>query len=409
MKLNVCMLLPLEYEPDMRVVPQIGICTYLTNFGHQITWVISLEEGRKVQRFRSKGVEVFAIPYPNYFPGGSIFARFFNKIPNKLMRMYAILQIFKKEKYNLLFVRHDVFDGLIASYIKKRYKIPFVFELTNPLEMEWEHFRIDRMKPKLWYYLVARFNTMMRIYTMKKADLVLITTEGFIEGLVRKGISKSKMMPYPNGVDISSCQNKDGENIRERYYLVNSKVAIYVGIMHQARNLGILIEAFARVRHENNKVKLLMVGDGSDRKNLEELASRLGIREHVIFTGQVSQSEIPEFIASADAGLSPVPPLSFFKVSSPIKTLEYMAMGKPVVANEEIVEHKEVMKQSGGGVLVPFNKEAFAYAIAELLNDSEKAEKMGKRGYEWVVKNRSYEVLARKAEERFTGLLSLNI
>jgi hypothetical protein len=47
--------------------------------------------------------------------------------------------------------------------------------------------------------------------------------------------------------------------------------------------------------------------------------------------------------------VSPVPPLAVYKVSSPTKAFEYMAMGKAIVANEEIFDQKETIEQSGGG------------------------------------------------------------
>ena len=78
---------------------------------------------------------------------------------------------------------------------------------------------------------------------------------------------------------------------------------------------------------------------------------------------------------------------------------------KPVVANEEIPEHKELLEQSGGGILVPFTPEAFANAIIELLDNPERAQEMGRRGREWVVKNRTYEILARHVEERYLELI----
>ncbi len=82
-----------------------------------------------------------------------------------------------------------------------------------------------------------------------------------------------------------------------------------------------------------------------------------------------------------------------------------MGMAKPVVANEEIPEHKEVLAESGGGILVPYAPEGFSQAITELLDNPGKAAVMGQRGREWVVKNRTYEILARRVDERYLELL----
>lgn len=402
------MLLPIRYGPNMRVNPQIGIASYLVNFGHEITWVLSSEDSRTTQQHFFNKVTIYASPYVRYLSEASLLGKALNRVPATFRKMCLALRVFREGKYDLLFVREDTFDGLVGTYIKRKYKIPFVYELTDPLDQEWEGYKIEARKPLFLWYLTAKIKALLRVYIMKKADLILITTRWFEEGLVEKGIPKSKLMSFPNGVDIESFINKEGKDIRERYHLGNSKVIIYLGVMGKMRKLDVIIRALAKVIGGRENVKLLMVGDGTGREDLENLAADLEIKDDVIFTGQVHQSEVPNFIAAADIGVSPVPPLSFYRVSSPIKTLEYMAMAKPVVANEEIFEHREVIEQSGGGILVPFTTEAFARAMIELLDNVAKAEEMGQRGKEWVVKNRSYEMLARRLEERYTQLVMGN-
>lgn len=408
LKLKICILLPFPpYNPNnMRIAPQIGICSYLTNFGHQVSWVIWVEKGDQPQPFLFNDVQVYSLGYTHYFTGDSDLVKGLRHVPNIFKRIGFTLKVFKKRKYDFLFVRESILDGLVAVYLKRRYKVPFVFELVNPLEGDWEAYKMAQKSPVILYYLITRLSARMKTYIMKRANLVLPTTQWSVEGLVRNGLPRTKLMPYPNGVDIGSFLNKDGEDIRQRYRLGNSKVIIYVGTMGKARYLDVLIEAFAKIKKDKKKVKLLMVGEGNDKENLERLADNLGIKDDIIFTGQVPQSEVPYFIAAADIGVSPVPPLPFYIESSPIKVLEYMAMAKPTVANEEIFEHKEVLGQSGSGILVPFTAEAFANAVIELLNNPEKAAGMGKSGQEWVIKNRSYEVLARRLETRCFKLFS---
>jgi glycosyltransferase involved in cell wall biosynthesis len=224
--------------------------------------------------------------------------------------------------------------------------------------------------------------------------------------LIKGGIPKSKMIPLPMGVNPELFSPyKDGSKIREIYCLHSVKIILYIGAMDKLRGLDLIIRAFSKVRTQKDNAKLLMVGEGDDRPNLEELVSKLEIQNDVIFTGQVPYFDVPDYIAAADVCLSPVPPLSIYKVSSPTKMFEYMAMGKPVVANEEIPEQREVIQKSGGGVLVRFDPESFANGILELLNNPARANGIGRKGNEWVVKNRSYENMAREVEKRYFELL----
>jgi len=401
MKINVCMLLGLRYDPKMRIAPQIGIASYITNFGHDVTWILSSEEIKEFRETTFNDVRVFVVPC-RYKKG---LLKVVSKILYAFRRMRFVFKNFKKEEYNMIFVRDGIFDGLLALHIKRRYKIPFVFEIVNPLEQSWEIRKIYYSKHKCFWYFVSKIEAYLTMHILHKADLVLPTTKRFKEYLAKKGIERSKMMPYPNGIDMRRFSSAGGEEIRKRYRLEDSNVIIYVGTMEKERYLDVLIHAFSKVREKKENVKLLMVGDGRDKTNLEKLANDLRIRGDVIFTGQVYFDGVPNFIAAADIGVSPVPPLDFYKLSSPIKMFEYMAMGKPVVANEEIPEQEEVIRESGGGILVKFEDESFAEGIIKLLDNPDEAKERGKRGHEWVVKNRSYENMARQVEKKYYELL----
>jgi glycosyltransferase involved in cell wall biosynthesis len=76
-----------------------------------------------------------------------------------------------------------------------------------------------------------------------------------------------------------------------------------------------------------------------------------------------------------------------------------MSMKKPVIANQEILEHRDVIEQSGGGLLVRFDPGSFAGAMVRLLKDRKKAMDMGEKGCEWVLKNRSYGEMAETVEK----------
>ena len=400
MKINICMLLGLRYGEKMRIVPQIGIASYITNFGHNVTWILSSEKLKEIQETTFYDVHIFVVPY-GYSRG---FLKVITKAVYTFRRMRFAFKNFEKEKYNMVFVRDGIFDGLLALHIKKRYKVPFVFEMSNPIEQSWELHKLYS-KHKYFWYFISKIVAHLTMHILHKADLVLPTTNWMKEDFAKKGIESSKMMPYPNGIDTNRFSNANGEEIRKRYYLKDSKVVIYIGTMNKQRHLDVLIQAFSKVREKKENVKLLMVGDGTDKTNLERLVNALGIKDDVIFTAQVYFDEVPNFIAAADIGVATMPPLDFYKHSSPIKMFEYMALGKPVVANEEIPEQKEVIEESGGGILVKFKEESFASGIMELLKNPESAKEMSWKGHEWVVKNRSYETLAHRLEERYFELL----
>jgi len=404
-KLNICLLLPPNYRPQ-REFPEIEVISRLSDFGHKVSWILCSENVKTPSRSLSNNIVIHTIPYLP--PQAGLSLRYgFKMIPQRIRRLRFILKLIKDGDYNLVFVKEDngVLDGLLATYIRRKYKIPFVFYLASPLELQWGSYKIEHENTKPFYYLIAKLYVFLRIRAMRKADLVLPITGWCGEALVKRGIPSSRMMPLPSTVDVSSFSSKSGDNIRQKYGLSDAKVVIYSGTLAKVRNLSLLLEAFSIAKKKTKNAKLLMVGPGRDRGNLEILAERLGIRSDIIFTGWVSHQELPESIAAADIGVSPVPPLPFYEASSPIKMIEYMAAAKPAIANEEIFDQKEVLEQSSGGILVPFTPQAFADAMVDLLNNPEKAAEMGRKGRQWVMENRSHEVLAQKLERRLSELI----
>jgi len=332
-----------------------------------------------------------------------------NKTVYAFRRARFVSGLFKQEQYNMVFAGDCIFDTLLALHIKRRYSLPFVLELGNPVEQDGEFHKVYHSNHKHLWQLISKINVYLLMHALRNADLVLPISKWLKEDFIKKGIEASKILPLPEGMDADRFSDADGDTIRRQYNLDGSGVVVYVGTMDKMRHLDTLIHAISEVKKSEKRVKLLMVGDGNDKTDLERLARELGIGDDVVFTGQVYSDEVPNFIAAADIGVSPVPPFDFYKFSSPIKLFEYMAVRKPVVANKEIPEHDEVIRKSGCGVLVQFTGESFAEGIIKLLDDPEMAEEMGEKGYKWGVTNRSYETTARGVEKRCLRLLKDSI
>jgi len=399
MHLHACMLLGFRYGRAMRVVPQIEIASYITHFGHQVTWIIPSEESDEFQERLYQNIRLFVIP-----------CRFKNGVMHPLSKaLYAIrivrfvLQNAKAENYSLIFVRDGTFNGLLALYLKRRHQIPLVFEMSNPIEQRALIHRTYSRFPHL-RAVTGIIDRHLTMHILRNADLVLPTTKWMADDFSAKGIAREKMLPYPNGVDLERFSGGAGERIRAEHRLGGEAIFVYVGTMDRERDLTILIRSFALLKKQVATATLLMVGDGTERERLEECARDLGVDGGIVFTGRVRPEEIPDYIDAAQIGVSVIPPLDVYKLSSPIKMLEYMAMGRPVVANEEIPEQKEAVDASCGGVLVKYDPESIAAGMLALCEDPVRAGEMGERGREWIVKNRSYEAMARRLEERYLDL-----
>jgi glycosyltransferase involved in cell wall biosynthesis len=115
---------------------------------------------------------------------------------------------------------------------------------------------------------------------------------------------------------------------------------IYIGSLHYERNLMNLCRAVEEANHQAWRFRLSLIGDGTERPDLEQFARQTHGRIHV--GTPVPHQQVPDLLAEAHVGLLPFPDEEKFRVSSPIKLFEYMAAGLPIMATR-IACHTDVV------------------------------------------------------------------
>jgi len=153
---------------------------------------------------------------------------------------------------------------------------------------------------------------------------------------------------WTSGVDLERFQ-PSSRSIKSELGLAGKRVVVYHGVLSPNRGLQNAIRAIALASSEMDALRFLVVGDGPGRQELEALARERGIADQVIFTGQRAYQEIPYYLAAADVGILPFPNIEWWAVSSPIKLMEYLAMGLPVVTTN-IPAVRYVIEETGGAV-----------------------------------------------------------
>ena len=137
----------------------------------------------------------------------------------------------------------------------------------------------------------------------------------------------------------------------------------FVGTLKPWHGLDNLIEAFVRLRQRHNsEIRLLIVGDGPERGHLEHTLQSHGLAHAAHFTGAVAPNRIPALLASMDVAVAPYPDNPDFYFS-PLKVLEYMAAGLPVVASC-IGQLATLIQHGRNGMLCPAGQAA---ALADTL------------------------------------------
>ncbi len=157
------------------------------------------------------------------------------------------------------------------------------------------------------------------------------------------------------------------------------KRLLTVGRMASVKGMPVLLEAIKQLQADHPKLKLIVVGDGPERKDFESRAAALGIAERVDFVGYQSQAEVRQRLSETDVFVLPS-----FAEGVPVVLMEAMAAGVPPVTTR-IAGVAELIDDGVNGKLVPPGDcKSLAYAIDALLNDADMRNTFGKAGHEKV-------------------------
>lgn len=143
---------------------------------------------------------------------------------------------------------------------------------------------------------------------------------------------------WPSGVNVKKFSSAP----RQRQWPLPGEPVklIYIGSLHYERNLMALCRAVERANADGLRFDLLLIGDGTERADLESFAKQTS--GHVCVLPPVAHEEIPALLAQAHVGVLPFPDEEKFRVSSPIKLFEYMASGLAILASR-ITCHTDVI------------------------------------------------------------------
>ena len=177
--------------------------------------------------------------------------------------------------------------------------------------------------------------------------------------------------------------------------LAGPPTVAYAGRLSREKGVAVLLRAFAATRRAVPGARLLVIGDGPERMELERLARELGVESAVVWTGQLSRDVMERELETAWVQAVP----SILEEPFGLAAAEAMMRGTAVVASghgglPEIVRHGQT-----GLLATPNDSSAFAAALAALLADRERCESMGRAGREWAWTRLSRETCA----ESFLG------
>ena len=290
-------------------------------------------------------------------------------------------------------------DLIHANWIPTGYMCTFIkLLLRKPLILTVRGKDINLYKNKQ-----KTFHLLSRIL-FPHVDLFTTVSDEFAHFLKDELVVRpEKVFLIPNGVSNVRIDMEHLEGHKLRYGIPeNGLKAIYVGSLTELKGVRWLVQAWKVVVKEYPEAKLLIIGDGDDRKHLENMATRLDLEKSIIFYGYQQTHTIPYWLACADVFVLP----SLFE-GRPNVLLEAFQSHLPVVATD-ISGIRELLQDGANGFLVPIeNPEALASRILELFSSEKIRKEMGKAGKELIrTRGLTWGNCAKRYHELYKHLLS---
>ena len=276
-------------------------------------------------------------------------------------------QLLPTLKLDVIHTHHPILLGQTAARKASELDLPLVFTFHTQY-WEYTHY-IPFPQETIQEFLKNAVHRWLREF-MQKCQHIIIPSESLKDILFRDYGLHERYSVIPTGTDLEPFLNADGKSLRSKNGWQDETVLISVGRLAPEKNWDTLVRAFAKVHEKHPETRLVLIGDGTARSSLEELAAELGISERVTFTGAVPFQEIPRYLKAADV-------FAFASVTETqgLVTIEAMAAGLPVVAVNG-PGTRDIVEPGKQGFLVENDPDALAKGINKLLSDRQRIKRM---------------------------------
>ena len=293
----------------------------------------------------------------------------------------AFSKLFQKFRFSVIHVHAGIQHAVAARLAsRKTLPVPLVFTIHG--------------YPDVASYLVSG------IFANRLVDEVICVSDAERNKAATYGWSKEKLSTIYNGVPVPPSLAETPARIKAQWNIPeNAHIIGTVARLERAKGINYLISAMPKVISQYPSTVLLIVGDGSNRRQLSVLSQELGISRHIIFTGQLTD---------------PAPALSLMDVfvlpslreALGIAVLEAMAFSKPVVETDVGGIPEVVLHNKTGFLLPPGNSEAIASALIKLAENPTTCKAYGIAGRRRFEEHFTDSIMAEKTLEIYKRVLT---
>lgn len=312
-------------------------------------------------------------------------------------------QVAEQVRPHVLHAHSSVLNAWPALRVGKHLGIPVVYEVRA----FWEDAAVDHgttTEGSVRYQLSRRLETM----AMQRAAHVFTLCDGLRADILGRGIGLDKVTVIPNAVDVDSFKPAEVPNaaLKHQLGLEGCCVIGFIGSFYAYEGLDVLLDALPFLLRHRSDLRLLLVGGGPHEAALKAQCHRLGLADHVIFTGRVPHDQVPTYYNVVDVLAYPRHAMRLTELVTPLKPLEAMALGRVLIASD-VGGHKELIRHGHTGILFKAGSaEELAQAVLDLLAQPGRWSAMREAGRYYVAQERNWASSVSRYQSVYNQLLS---
>jgi PEP-CTERM/exosortase A-associated glycosyltransferase len=296
-----------------------------------------------------------------------------------------IRQVARELRVDVIHAHSPLLNGLPAIWVGRRLGIRTVYEVRT----FWEDAAVSHgthREGSLRY----RVSRALERVVLQRADAVVAICGGIRSELIRRGIDAERITVVPNGVDPDWLASRPrAVALADQLGIGDGPVFGYIGSFSHYEGLSFLLEAAPAFMGTFSGSRLLLVGDGRDRRALDEAARRAG--PGVIMTGRLPQQAVRDVYTLLDVFVLPRRRIRLTEMVTPLKPLEAMAAGTAVLASD-IGGHTELIDDGHTGLLFETESpESLAKQAIRLGTEPELRRHLVEGGRRFVARERTWD------------------
>lgn len=283
-------------------------------------------------------------------------------------------------------------QGMLGAFLKKRKNVPFVYNLQDIFPDSLVGTGLAKKGGLLW-----KIGRVIEDFTYRNADKIIVISEDFKKNIMEKGVPEEKIVVVYNWVDQNAVVpiEKNDNPLFEEFGLNRERFhVVYAGNLGNAQNIHIIVDAAARLRHNEN-VDFVVFGSGGIENEIRNRIEAEGLNNLRLLPLQ--PVERVKYVYSLGDVCLVCCKEGLGGSAMPSKTWSILSCGRPVLANFDEGELQMILTKNELGVFTKAGDlDGFVEAIEGLASEPQKCAAMGARGRQFVMDNLTREVGTQK-------------